>query len=384
MRIDKSKIECCGCTACANICTHKAITMVPDELGFVYPKINNDLCVDCGLCVEVCQFKEDYRYANGPENITVLAVRCRDIKELAFSQSGGMFYALSEKILDDGGVVYGAGYAEHCRVIHKRAVTKQERDDLRKSKYVQSDMQDVFIQVREDLKAGKQVLFSGTPCQVSGLKSFVSSRLHPLLFTVDLVCHGVPSPFVWRDYLKYMEKRLGEEILVSNFRDKSFGWSSHIETLKTANYKISKRIFSSVFYAHIVLRDSCFHCPYTNLKRVSDITIGDFWGWTDKHIEFADNKGISLVLINSVKGKKLFDSIQDNLYIIESNTKECLQPQLLHPSRPHKQMKYLRHCYIEHGFEYMARRCAAMGWRFYLKETVVYLKKIIKYIIGRK
>ena len=225
--------DCCGCSACASICAKDAIAMVPDALGFLCPQVNLDKCVDCGLCEKVCSFNDRYDKSLNLLKPDAYAVRHKDVNEIEKSRSGAAFVAISDYILENGGVVYGAGYAKHFRVIHKRATTKEERDEFRGSKYVQSDMNNVFRQVKEDLKNGLVVLFSGTPCQTSGLNAFVGKKLRENLFLVDIVCHGVPSPYIWEDYLCYLEKKQGSEIYWVNFRDKQeFGWTAHKETFK--------------------------------------------------------------------------------------------------------------------------------------------------------
>ena len=174
--------------------------MVPDTFGFLYPEVNDSLCVDCGLCEKICAFHEDYDKSLNLAKPLAYAAKHKNPEEITASQSGAAFVALSDIILSQGGVVYGAGYTGHFRVVHKKAATKAERDEFRGSKYVQSDMNTIFRQVREDLRDESLVLFSGTPCQTAGLASFIGKRLRDRLFLMDIVCHGVPAPFVWRDY----------------------------------------------------------------------------------------------------------------------------------------------------------------------------------------
>lgn len=231
MIVIKEPKDCCGCTACASICTHDAISMIPDALGFLYPKVDAGKCVDCGLCEKVCQFNDNYERSLNLKEPIAYAARHKDINEVMKSRSGAAFVAISDYIIEQGGIVYGAGYKDHFRVAHKRATTKTERDEFRGSKYVQSDLTGVFRQVKKDLKNGLIVLFSGTPCQTAGLNSYVGKKLRENLLLVDIVCHGVPSPFVWRDYITYLEKKQGDEIVVVNFRDKElFGWRAHKES----------------------------------------------------------------------------------------------------------------------------------------------------------
>ena len=188
--------------------------MEPDALGFLYPKVDESKCVDCGLCERVCQFNGHYDRSLNLLQPIAYAARHKDISEVMKSRSGAAFVAISDYILKQGGVVYGAGYKDHFRVAHKRAATKEERDEFRGSKYVQSDMTGVFRQVKEDLKNGLTVLFSGTPCQTSGLNAFVGKKLRENLYLVDIVCHGVPGPYIWRDYLEYLEKKHGSNLMI--------------------------------------------------------------------------------------------------------------------------------------------------------------------------
>lgn len=376
----KDPKECCGCTACASICSHNAISMEPDALGFLYPKINESLCVECGLCEKVCQFNDNYdRSLNLPQP-TAYAARHKDIGEVMKSRSGAAFVAISDYILEQGGIVYGAGYKDHFRVAHKRATTKEERDEFRGSKYVQSDLSGVFRQVKEDLKNGLTVLFSGTPCQTAGLNSYIGKNLRKNLILLDIVCHGVPGPYIWRDYLAYLEKKHNSKIIYVNFRDKElYGWKAHKETFKYENGG-GKINYTHLFYRHILFRHSCGECHYTNLHRPSDITIADYWGWQKTDPEFnADNKGCSLVLCNTEKGQKLFDAIKDRMNTIPAELPNVMQTHLKKPSCIHPRRMDFERYYIKGGFEYAARKTGMVGWRHTLD---IVIKRIKKY--GKK
>jgi coenzyme F420-reducing hydrogenase beta subunit len=227
----KTKEDCCGCTACFSVCGKNAISMFPDDLGFLYPKVDMQKCINCGLCEKVCAFNAFYSKRDNFETPLVYAVRHKKMKEIETSRSGAMFIALSDWILKNNGVVYGVGYTDHFHVVHKRATTKEERDEFKGSKYVQSDINTVFRQVKADLKNGLKVLFSGTPCQTSGLRTSLLNTNTTNLYLCDIVCHGVPSPYFWRDYLAYIEKKQKDTVIKVDFRNKSkLGWTAHKES----------------------------------------------------------------------------------------------------------------------------------------------------------
>lgn len=375
--IDKSK--CCGCTACANICPHKAITMVPDGMGFLYPVVDEKKCVDCGICERVCAFNSDYNRDNNLVEPDVYAVRHKDITEVETSRSGAAFIALSDWIIDNGGVVYGVGYEDYFRVVHKRAINKQERNEFKGSKYVQSDLSDIFLQIRKDLKAGIRVLFSGTPCQTSGLFSFLRMMRQDIsnLFIVDLVCHGVPAPYIWRDYLIYIEKKYNDNVVSVNFRDKSkIGWAAHKESFVLSSGKyISKSTYSDLFCKCIMFRESCGICYFTNLQRPSDITIADFWGWekVDKNIN-SDDKGVSLLLINTEKGRNWFNKIRDKVNFIKTDTTYCLQHNLQYPSVISSVRTEFEKDYISKGFVFCAKKYGNVGLKCQIKDFLIKVK----------
>ena len=376
--------DCCGCTACASICSHDAISMKPDTLGFLYPEVDMEKCVDCGLCEKVCAFNNNYDTSLNLSQPDVYAARHKDMQEIETSRSGAAFIALSDWVIEHGGVVYGAGYTDHFRVVHKRAATKEVRNEFKGSKYVQSDLTGVFRQVKADLKAGLLVMFSGTPCQTAGLNSYVGKKLRENLYLVDIVCHGVPGPFIWRDYLAYLERKHGDKICWVNFRDKQlYGWTAHHESFKFVNGG-GKMTFTYTFYKHIMFRHSCGVCPYTNTRRPSDITLADFWGWEKTDPTFnADDKGVSLVLINTEKGRKLFEAVKDNMNIIPVKLEDCLQPNLQHPSIIHPKRMAFEREYAQKGFEYVMKKYGDMGWRYRVRRILGKVKRIMKGVLRK-
>lgn len=373
------KSACCGCSACASICVHKAITMKPDGMGFLYPEVDEGKCVDCGLCNQVCTFNATYDKSQNLASPDVYAVRHKDMDEIKTSRSGAVFIALSDWILEQGGAVYGVGYEDHFRVVHKRATNREERNEFKGSKYVQSDLKDTFLQIKKDLKKGYKVMFSGTPCQTSGLLSYLKLMRQDIsrLYVVDLVCHGVPAPYVWRDYLKYIEKKYQGEVTSFNFRDKSqLGWTTHKESFRIGDKYICMSTYSDLFGKCIMFRHSCGICPFANLKRPSDLTIGDFWGWerVDKNLN-VDNKGISLLLVNTEKGHDLFLEIVNQVYYLEADTQHCLQPNLEHPSLINPLRVDFEQDFISRGFVYCVKKYGNIG----IKHRIFCFLRKVKY-----
>lgn len=331
----KSNNECSGCSACMAICPHDAIEMQSDIMGFYYPYVDAEKCINCGLCSTVCQFNNDYKTEDNYECPEIFAFRAVEKKELLRSQSGAAFYTIAKRlIIDKNFIVFGVGLDNRFLATHKASCTVDELDGLRGSKYIQSRIFECFRALENELKSGKKVLFTGTPCQVVGVKSFVPKQLKKNLFTIDIVCHGVPSPEAWIQYMRWVENKYHKKIFKVNFRDKSFGWHSCRETFEFSDgKKISRDSFRHFLMSdsHFCTRPSCAKCPFTNLRRVGDLTIGDFWGWEKFHKEFNDDKGISLLMVNSAKGEELFEIFKLDAILIKSDVNECLQPQLQHP-----------------------------------------------------
>ncbi len=389
MRVDyKSKEQCCGCTACENICPNNAIVMKPDDLGFMYPQINELRCVNCNLCVKICQFHSGYIKSGETNKKIIYAARLKNEESLKKSQSGGVFFALAEKIIREGGIVYGAAFKNPYSVIHKRVDNLDDLEELRGSKYIQSDLKGIFRNVKDDLKSGISVLFAGTPCEVAGLISYVGKYLSANLVTVDLICHGVPSPKVWSDYVHYMEQKNGDVCVKANFRDKSFGWATHFETFLFKNNVIKSGFtFRMLFYKHYMLRDSCYQCPFTNLRRCSDITIGDYWGWENDPMlvdKFDDNKGISLVFLNSEKGKMFFENLDSKLFIVKNSNESYMQPNLVRPAQKNPMRDVFIQEYRKHGFLYVAKKYGNLGWRYQFFMVKTGIKNFIKMFFWKK
>lgn len=376
----KNKADCCGCTACASICPKDAITMEPDTLGFKYPKVNLSECIDCGLCEKVCSFNDNYDKSLNLKEPEIYAARHKDMHEIETSRSGAAFIAISDYILENNGIVYGVGYKDHFRVVHKRATTKEERNEFKGSKYVQSDLEGIFRQVKEDLKHGNIVLFSGTPCQTAGLNSYIGKKLRENLVLVDIVCHGVPSPYIWRDYLIYIEKKYKNKIVKVDFRDKSrVGWSEHIESFVLNNgNKIESYTYTSLFHKNIMIRKACGKCHFTNYIRPSDFTIGDYWGWQNLSINFnQDNKGCSLLFINTLKGRNIFTKISTDLNYIPSNKELCVQPNLISSTTLNNQSEKFTKTYIKGGINEVLMKFSSISYKYKINR---FIKRLISKI----
>ena len=355
------KEDCCGCTACEFICPVNAIEMGSDEEGFLYPKINQELCIDCGLCKKVCPIQNKFENIERFVEPKAYAVKHKSNKVRMESTSGGAYTAISDYALNIQSVVYGAKFSEEFYLHHDRAINYNERDKFKGSKYIQSDLQDVFIRIKNDLTDGKGVLFTGTGCQVAGLVNYLVNKKVDTdkLITNDFICHGTPSPLIWNDYLKFIQKR--EKLVFYSFRSKDKGWHGYnVKTkFKSGKERINtadNRVYTSLYSSNLTLRPSCYNCKFTNLNRPSDIMIGDFWGIENTYPEIDDDIGISLVLVNTPKGKKIFNEIKPDLDFWESSTKDCLQLNLIKPTKRPKNRERFWQDYYNFDFEFIANK----------------------------
>lgn len=318
--------HCCGCGQCIEVCHCNAISMIKNRQGFFYPSIEKQKCVNCGKCISSCSFNH---FESSKESvISSFAVKHKDESIRANSRSGGVFTAISDWILEHDGVVYGCELIDYREAIHTRAVTKTERNKFRGSKYIQSQIFDCFKSVKNDLEKGRWVLFSGTPCQVDAIRNYCDNIKNDKLLLVDIVCHSVPSQKVWSDYLSHLSRKREKPVYVV-FRDKQkFGWASHKEKIVYNSGNVHyDDLFARLFLSNLISRKDCFSCPYKSLSRCSDITIGDCWGVAENYSEFDDNKGVSLVLVNSKKGDSVFKEL-DNINSINVDIHNILQPAL--------------------------------------------------------
>lgn len=272
--------------------------------------------------------------AMGTGVLACFAVKNRNEEIRTDSRSGGAFSALAYDMLSRGGSVYGCALSDDFSAEHVRIVSPHELSALRGSKYVQSDTTRIWKSLESDLASGMPVLFSGTPCQIAAVRSFVHAKglSGANLLCVDLVCHGVPSPAVWQKFLRDSEKKWGGPVEAVLFRDKGrFGWKAHQESIRIGGLTHSSKTFARLFYTHLALRPACFECPYKSSHRQGDVTLADFWGIDDAIPGFNDDKGVSLVLISSEKGREVFDRVKATFEYREVSLESCLQPALVAP-----------------------------------------------------
>lgn len=352
----EKKHDCCACGACVNICPQNAISMKSDEYGFLFPIINHDLCIECGLCLKVCAFKKGNKL--GEESISTFAAVNRTDEILITSSSGGVFGALASKIFNDNGIVFGCAMNNQMTVEHTSIESSKDIKRLQGSKYVQSDTKLTLREAKNVLDTGRKVLYTGTPCQIDGLKSYLGKEYDNLL-TADLICHGVPNNQLFKDYIRWYELEKGIKIKTYNFRDKTKEGMSTLGRIiykkdgkshqKTINHTLDW--YYHYFMQGSIYRDSCYVCPYSTSKRTGDFTIGDYWGIEEFHPEIDTNKGVSLLLVNS---KKALENLNDlNLYLYESDFEKASRynKNLLHPTFMSEDRDVILNSYISKGAE---------------------------------
>lgn len=345
------KSLCMGCGSCAMVCPYHCITMDEDKEGFLYPNIDLQRCVSCGLCEKSCPIliknvKEIY-------NTKSFAAQNRNEEIRGNSSSGGVFYSLALSIINQGGAVCAAKYSKNFEVIHCIANTKEQLLDYCGSKYAQSRLGQCYVEIKQLLCQGCKVLFVGTPCQVAGLQAFLK-RPYDNLLLVDMICHGVPSPLVWNNYLKERQQldANGSKLIAVNLRDKSTGWSNYSYSVRfeyqNGNvYSVQQNndTFMQGFIANLYLRPSCSNCKFKGIERCSDITLGDCWGIWNQYPEFDDNNGTSLVMIHSKKGMKIWKDILPSFRSLEISNEQAVQynPSAMHSS----EAAYMRKAFFE-------------------------------------
>ena len=322
----KDKTRCMGCHACYNRCPVQAIEMVEDEKGFKYPQVNKEKCINCGLCERVCPILNQRKVKNTPK---AYAVKNKNEEVREKSSSGGMFSLLAEKVLQDGGVVFGVAFDENWQLKHIYVENIEDLQIFRGSKYLQSIVGETYSKLKDFLIEGRKVMYTGTPCQIEGLKSYLGKE-YENLFTQDIICHGVPSPKVHERYLKYLrDKYKTKNIKNIIHRTKINGWKNWCVNIKFDNSEYIKAHeqdpYMQAFLRNTSLRESCYNCQFKKKHRISDITLADFWGIENIAPEMDDNKGTSLVIINSEKGKQIFEQIKDKIIYKQVDFEEAIR-----------------------------------------------------------
>ena len=352
---------CTGCSACANACPQGCIHMIADENGFQKPHKYGANCTDCGICERVCPLTKSIARHDTPQ---CFAANIEDEEVRKNSSSGGVFSAIAAVVLEDGGVVYGAALTENMQVAHRAAETEMELEKLRGSKYVQSELNACFSEIKKHLIAGKNVLFVGTPCQTAGLLSYLG-KPYDTLVTADIICHGVPSPKAWEAYLKVREQEANAKVVYASFRDKTYGWNQFSMCLKFDNgaeYRkpLTEDPYLRGFLANLFLNSACSDCRFKGIHRSSDITIADFWGLSEVLPEYANDKGTSLVLVHSAKGQRLIAQAKKSLHLTPAQPEQALNHNTAaeHSVEPHRNReRFFRRLHAGASFDAAVNVC---------------------------
>lgn len=385
----QDKSRCSGCHACFLACPQKCIRLVADEEGFLYPQVDQKECSSCNLCEKVCPILNPHSISKETKPLAY-AVKNTDEYIRERSSSGGVFTAMAEYIIEQGGLVFGAAFDDDFNVVHIRVDKKEDLEKLRGSKYVQSKIGYTYQEAKEALLSGKPVLFTGTPCQIGGLKAFLKKD-YEKLYTQDLICHGVPSPLAWKKYLEYLKNEYITEVKYVSFRNKEKSWKKYSIFIRFENGQelmepFTENLYMQAFLKNFSLRPSCYDCQFKGVNRVSDITLADFWGIENTLPQMDDDKGTSLVMIHSDKGKELLEMISsklqrqevDALLAIHENG-SAVYSSPLSPKRK---------CFIDRlkkkSFEKNVKKCIKPSLYIRIKSLVKRGLQKIKLIMGRK
>lgn len=396
----RNKAECCGCEACVNACPRKAIHMTEDEHGFRYPAVDESLCVGCGLCQRACAYTKA-EANNVPMNTYVAHTLNTDIMK---SASGGVFASLAKSIIEQGGIVYGVSMEKVSEELIPMHIGVEKQEDLIKlqgSKYVQSIIGDAYQQVKKQIQQGRKVLFSGTPCQVAGLKAYLGDGDNDNLLLIDIICHGVPSVALFQSYIKELEKKVNGKIRDFSFRDKTSGWGlvGKVYFFDTKNQEKSKLVYAressyyQLFLKGDIYRENCYSCKYASSSRPGDITLGDYWGIEQEHPnylvanggEFDETKGISCMIINTQKGKEFVERVSGGLRLGISSFERASRKngQLCRPTEVSSRRQMILDMYLKGGYQevdkwFMRKNLFKMPLFFVLDRMPVSIKKKIR------
>jgi len=331
--------KCMHCTACEKICPKKAIKLINNDIGMNAKIIDENKCNNCNLCNKICPLNCNYERNN---HVKLIAGFCNNESDRKKASSGGLFYCIASEVIKERGAVYGACFDDGFNVIHQRVTTLNNLKKMRGSKYVQSNLGNSYINVKKDLSEDLYVLFSGTPCQIAGLKKFLGKDYNKLL-TVDIVCHGVPSADIWNKYIVELEKKHKSKVINVEFRNKKQGWQNPQMVIKFENNeKISSNVydnpFGQAFLKNMILQETCYDCNFNCFRNQSDITLGDFWNYKAAFLTGDFSKGLSLIFLNTDKGLEMFEKTRSNLQTFENiNMKNAILGNypIIHPPIPH-------------------------------------------------
>ena len=350
--------NCYGCSACKNICPKNAIKMVENSEGFLIPQVDKEKCINCGLCEKVCIHINNCKEENNKQKNVIYGAYRKDKNNYKNYTSAGVFTFFAEKFVNDNNYVCGCAWDENMKATHIISDKKDIVKLMSNSKYVQSDMNDILVKICEKLKQGKKVLFSGTPCQVSAVKSFVNKKkingeLTKNLYTISIACHGVPSPGVWRNYKEKLERKYGSKMNDANFRYKGkFGWLSSYTKYTFENGKmVSKLSYTDDEYVinfglGIMHRNTCYNCCYK-----LDLIIADFWGCSNKMLKKSKNKGISAIICRTEKGQEMINLMNDDFEIFETTIDRVIKENkpIIHSVKANKNRREFFKCYQDNG-----------------------------------
>ena len=341
--------DCTGCSACYNICPQQCIEMVKNEEGALVPNIDKRKCTNCQLCVKICPENNKVEFYNP---LKVYASWSLDEKIRKNSSSGGLAYEIYKHILENGGVAFGTKFNEKMELEHTKATTLEQVKEFCGSKYVQSHIRKSYTEVKKCLKENKKVVFVGTPCQISGLKNFLKNTDTKDLLTIDLICHGVPPQKYLKDYIEWLH--LSKKVDDISFRGKN-NWNFTAYCKNEIIYKKQSKedAYYRAFLEGLFYRENCYHCKYARKERVSDITLGDFWGLGQKvPFEYLTKEGVSVILVNTDKGNKVIEKLKTRIFIEERTIEEAVEgnAQLKQPSKKHKNTEEFKQLYMQQGF----------------------------------
>ena len=373
------KQDCCGCSACMAVCPKDSISMVSDDEGFLYPKVNTATCVNCGICISTCKAKGEKKYAV----IETYAAKNNDMNVISKSSSGGLSHAICREIIEAGGVVYGISYYSNNEVIIERADTIDEADNFYGSKYVQANPLNSFRDARKILAENRKVLFISTSCYIAGLLSFLEATKTPInnLYTVDLICHGVPSPRIFKDYIKWIEEKKGAvDTFFFRTKKKPWGYGSRNFgcTIKYANGKeetdtVRSRVFLNLFFSNNCLRPHCHQCRFAGVDKPADLTVADYWGCKEEEPDFFTEKGVSAVIAHTQKGIELLANateLEMKKTTIDKIKKK--QGNLDHSSPASETRDEFWKNYLTEGFYAIARKYGAYNIQGFMKNSRAY------------